>query len=94
MQIGEIIRIFRIANDYTISKLSEISGISASYLSEIEKGKKGKENSKKLYNNIEKIEKALQFNWKTTQFFKNWKLWFQAYIALRTNNDGPVIIKK
>lgn len=53
MKIGETIRIFRIANDYTISKLSNLSGISRSYLSELENGKKGKYISTTTLNSLE-----------------------------------------
>lgn len=38
--IGEVLRLLRIANDLSITALSERTGISKSYITEIEKGKK------------------------------------------------------
>lgn len=55
MKIGQTIRIFRIANDYTISKLSKLSGISKSYLSELENETKGKKPSKATLETLEKV---------------------------------------
>lgn len=56
MSLGETIRIFRIANDYTISKLSNLTGLSKSYLSELENESKGKKPSQTT---LESLEKAL-----------------------------------
>ena len=38
--IGEVVRVTRIANDFTTKDLSEKSQVSKSYINEIEKGKK------------------------------------------------------
>lgn len=56
MTIGQTIRIFRIANDYTIYELSKRIGYSTSYLCEIEKNKKGYNT---LSSTIEILEKSL-----------------------------------
>ena len=39
-EIGEVLRLLRIANDLSISELSKKTSISKSYITEIEKGKK------------------------------------------------------
>ena len=40
MKFGETIRIFRIANDYSITQVAKMTGISKSYISDLESGKK------------------------------------------------------
>ena len=46
IMIGEVVRVTRIANDFTIKDLSEKSQVSKSYINEIEKGKKTPSNDK------------------------------------------------
>lgn len=40
VSLGEILRIIRIANDFTMEEMSECIGFSRSYISELENGKK------------------------------------------------------
>lgn len=44
--IREVVRVTRIANDFTTKDLSEKSQVSKSYINEIEKGKKTPSNDK------------------------------------------------
>lgn len=43
--IGEVLRLLRVANDLSITALSERTGISKSYITEIGKGKKNPSNN-------------------------------------------------
>lgn len=65
MQVGQMIRLFRIANDFTIVELSKLSGCSKSYITEIEKGKKNC--SLKM---LEKLTKAMNIDLDTFRRIK------------------------
>ena len=66
MQEGKLLRIFRISNDLSISKLSELAGCSKSYLTELEKGKKTASSEM-----LDKLIGAMNINIKTFLEVKN-----------------------
>lgn len=68
MQLGEIIRFFRIANDYTMKQLAESSGLSQVYISELETMRKKNPSP----DTIAKLANA--FNVSTEQLLKVAKL--------------------
>ncbi|MCI9177586.1 MAG: helix-turn-helix transcriptional regulator [Clostridia bacterium] len=68
MKLGEMIRIFRIANGYTMKQLAESSCLSTVYISELETMRKKNPSS----DTIEKLASA--FNISTEQLFEVAKL--------------------
>ena len=68
MKLGEIIRIFRIANGYTMKQLAENSSLSVVYISELEAIRKKNPSS----DTIEKLANA--FNVSSEQLLKIAKL--------------------
>lgn len=56
--LGEILRIIRIANHYSIKYVSEITNLSSSYISDIERGRRKRCNTKTL----EKFANAYSFS--------------------------------
>ena len=63
MTIGRVIRIFRIANDYSAKQLAELLNVSQAFITDMENGKKtpSLETTKKI---------AKAFNVSTSTFFK------------------------